>query len=68
MKFSPLINSIRNTCSTDPDGITALAIKAVATFVSTTLAHICNLMLNTGECPDKMKSARATVIFEGGGQ
>lgn len=61
-----IINSFRNTCSPGPDGITALAIKAAAKIIALPLAHICNQMLLTGEFPDKMKSARVTVIFKGG--
>lgn len=43
-------------------------IKAVLLFLAGPLVHICNLILETGVFPDKMKVACVKLIFKGAGK
>ena len=55
-----------NNKSTGLDQFNVKLLKLAAPFVSSSLAHICNLSLNNSKFPDDWKRAKVTPIFKSG--
>ena len=55
-----------NNKSTGLDEFNVRLLKLAAPYVSTSLAHICNLSLNNSIFPDNWKKAKVTPIFKSG--
>ncbi len=58
--------SMDNNKSTGLDLFNVKLLKLAAPYVSQSLAHICNLSLNTSKFPDDWKKAKVTPIFKSG--
>lgn len=61
-----IIMSLKDGCASGTDEIRPKPLKAVSQIVSTPIAHICNLIMEKGVFPAKMKLARVTAIHKGG--
>lgn len=61
-----LIKNLNNNSAAGFDGLKAEPLKAVSENISAPFSHICNLILNTGTFPDKLKVAKVSVIHKGG--
>lgn len=61
-----LIGSLKNNCSCGFDGIKAAPIKAVSNLICDVVCHLTNLVLSSGIFPEKMKTARISVLHKGG--
>lgn len=61
-----MFQSFKKSKSEDIDGLKLEPIIFVLDLICTTLAHIYNLALDTGVFPEKMKTAKVTVIYKGG--
>lgn len=60
------INSLKNSASTGPDGLSASIYKRHASFLVTPLLFIINLCFATGCFPDSCKIANISPIFKSG--
>ena len=60
------IYKMDNNKSTGLDEFNVKLLKLAAPYVSTSLAHICNLSLNNSIFPDNWKKAKVTPIFKSG--
>lgn len=63
--YSTFMN-MRNSTATDVDHLQIKPIKYVISSISRVLAHIFNLVLETGIFPSNMKKAKVSVIHKGG--
>lgn len=57
---------LNNTKSLDADNLQISPIKHVIHFITEVLAHIFNLIIESGVFPEAMKRARVSVMFKGG--
>ena len=48
------------------DGINVKFLKLAAPYISNSIAHICNLSLNSNQFPDNWKRAKVTPIYKSG--
>ena len=64
--ISDIIKAFEQKKSLDLDGISMELIKFVAHEISTPLAHIFNLSIDSGKFPSALKKSRTVPIFKGG--
>lgn len=57
---------MKHNSASGPDEVKPKPLKEVSGVVAVPLAHICNLIMTTGEFPDKMKQARVSALHKGG--
>ena len=61
-----VVNKCKNKTSIDCDDIDIKTVKRVITGISKPLAHICNLSFQTGQFPNKMKTAKVIPMYKTG--
>ena len=60
------LRSISVSKATGIDEIPAKLLKIAGVYISSSLAHICNVSLKKGKVPDEWKAAKVTPIYKGG--
>ena len=65
-KIIDVVNKCKNKTSIDCDDIDIKTVKRVITGISKPLAHICNLSFQTGQFPNKMKTAKVIPMYKTG--
>ena len=65
-EIQTIIKNLPNTSSAGPDEIPTCVIKAASPYIRNILAHLINLIMETGVFPDSMKQARVVPIYKSG--
>ena len=65
-EVSNIVMGFKDKKSCGYDGLPMFIIKRINNFISTPLAHICNLTFLNGVFPDKMKIAKIIPLFKSG--
>lgn len=65
-KILTTVQKCKNKFSTDCHSIDMVLIKKVISNITTPLTHICNLSLQNGNVPSKMKIAKVIPVFKNG--
>ena len=63
-EITQIINSFKNKSSEDINGISMKLIKQVKDLIVKPLTHICNVSLQKGEFPNKMKVAKVLPLYK----